>query len=154
MKSFNEHIYESASVHSLVDEFAKISDAKPLVLKYVMFFKDEKIRSKVEVMYMTHDDTFTVEGKGEYFRGQKRTTSNPTQAYNYVKQVMIDDDLSNPVSAALKIFISDKSSLEPWKEFMGDFIDYAMKNKVNVTKEDANLLEISDTLLTAKKFGI
>lgn len=155
MKSFNEHINESASEFKLVDEFAQISGAKPLVLKYVMFFNDKSIRDKVEVMYNTHDDTFSIQGKSTYFNRSKRVTSNPIQAYNYVKEIMVAEELSLTLSEALREFThTSKSSFKPWKEFLSDFVDQLIKDKVNITKKDQDILEISDTLLTAKKFGI
>ena len=157
MISFTEHINEAKSKgvdHSL-EAFEKLSNAKALPLKYVMFMKDESMREKTQVIFTTGEDLFSVTKKGKSFYHELYKTVSPNQAWNFAKLCNASDELSTKAAIHLTSIIKAESNKEKsWKEICDEFVDAMYKDKLQITPTEGEALEISKILLTSKKFGI
>lgn len=157
MKTFIEHINEGikpsavSSKQALANEdlskFEKLSKAKALPLKYVMFFSDEIMRDKVSAIYTTGHDEFVIKKKGKFFSGESFVTKNANEAWNYSKLCFAWDDLAESTASKLKTAIRTNPDAS-WLEVIKMIIDSSM------TSKEAEALNVPNAMLSAKKYGL
>lgn len=147
---------DSLAFPSFFSQMEKEGKCKALPLKYVLMFEDEEINKNLQVIYSTSKQEFSVNFKGQFFKGRTLECKSYREMLNTVKLRMISEKFSNPeIFEELWYIVQNPLYADKKFEELADkFWDRIVKTEIEFSEEELAALNITKTVKAGHKYNI